>query len=79
LLFFSIKLDELFVLCMYYMILIQISYFLTFILDPKFILYYKVERYLDVSMQAQILDLLVKLKRHRNISFLFIAHEINAI
>lgn len=44
--------------------------------DPKFILFDEAVSSLDVSIQVQILDLLLELKRNRNLSYLFITHDI---
>ncbi|MGF1773801.1 dipeptide/oligopeptide/nickel ABC transporter ATP-binding protein [Vibrio wakamikoensis] len=44
--------------------------------NPKFILLDEAVSSLDVSVQVQILDLLQKLKKQRNISYLFITHDI---
>ncbi|NOH48162.1 ABC transporter ATP-binding protein [Vibrio rotiferianus] len=44
--------------------------------NPKFILLDEAVSSLDVSVQVQILDLLQKLKQERNISYLFITHDI---
>ena len=44
--------------------------------DPKFILFDEAVSSLDVSIQVQILDLLLGLKRSRKLSYLFITHDI---
>ncbi|MGY5760552.1 ABC transporter ATP-binding protein [Vibrio cincinnatiensis] len=44
--------------------------------NPKFILLDEAVNSLDVSVQVQILNLLQKLKQERNISYLFITHDI---
>ncbi|MCG3743671.1 ABC transporter ATP-binding protein [Vibrio cincinnatiensis] len=44
--------------------------------NPKFILLDEAVSSLDVSVQVQILNLLQKLKQERNISYLFITHDI---
>ncbi|MFI3245577.1 MAG: dipeptide/oligopeptide/nickel ABC transporter ATP-binding protein [Ferrimonas sp.] len=44
--------------------------------SPKFILLDEAVSSLDVSVQVQILDLLQQLKQERNISYLFITHDI---
>lgn len=44
--------------------------------NPKFILLDEAVSSLDVSVQLQILQLLQKLKQQRNISYLFITHDI---
>ena len=44
--------------------------------NPKFILLDEAVSSLDVSVQVQVLDLLQKLKQERQISYLFITHDI---
>lgn len=44
--------------------------------SPKFILFDEAVSSLDVSIQVQILDLLLELKRKRRLSYLFITHDI---
>lgn len=44
--------------------------------DPKFILFDEAVSSLDVSIQVQILDLLLELKHKRKLSYLFITHDI---
>lgn len=44
--------------------------------NPKFILFDEAVSSLDVSIQVQILDLLLKLKAARGLSYIFITHDI---
>ena len=44
--------------------------------NPKFILFDEAVSSLDVSVQVQILDLLLKIKQSRTLSYLFITHDI---
>lgn len=46
---------------------------------PKFILLDEAISSLDVSVQVQILDLLVELKEKYNLSYLFITHDLSAV
>ncbi len=49
------------------------------ILSPKFIIADEPTSALDVSVQLQIIELIKKLKEEKNISFLFISHDLNVV
>ncbi|MGO4994134.1 ABC transporter ATP-binding protein [Jeotgalibaca porci] len=47
--------------------------------DPSFIIADEAISALDVSIQAQIVNLLIKLKKERNLTYLFIAHDLSMV
>ena len=49
------------------------------VLDPKFIVCDEITSALDVSVQAEILDILLQLRTERNLTLLFITHNISVV
>src|SRR5699024_9923659 len=47
--------------------------------EPEFIIADEPISALDVSIQAQVVNLLLKLQREHNITFLFIAHDLSMV
>lgn len=48
-------------------------------MEPEFIIADEPISALDVSIQAQVVNLMQKLQRERNITFLFIAHDLSMV
>ena len=48
-------------------------------LDPKIIIADEATAALDVSIRAQILDLLLDIQKRLNLSFIFISHDISVV
>ena len=49
------------------------------VLDPKLLICDEPTSSLDVTIQKQVLDLLIDIQNRRHISYLFISHDINLV
>lgn len=49
------------------------------ILDPKFVIADEIISALDVSIQAQVINLMKKLQKERNLTYMFIAHDLSMV
>ena len=49
------------------------------ILEPKFIIADEIISALDVSIQAQVINLMKKLQKERNLTYMFIAHDLSMV
>ncbi len=57
----------------------RICILLALLLDPKFIVADEVVSALDLSVQAQILNMIRRIQREMNLSMIFISHDLNII
>lgn len=49
------------------------------IMEPKFIIADEIISALDVSIQAQVINLMKKLQKERNLTYMFIAHDLSMV